>query len=148
MNFNLSFQHSLESTIFVIRFILLQLGKLMTTLTSPRDSTELPLIVTDHLGIVIRINTAFEETYGWSAPDLVGQPLTLILPSYFQDSHHLGFARFNTTGISTILNHPLQLKVVTKDQQEVDSEHLIIAEKQGEQWIFAATLRPLITKEN
>ena len=68
---------------------------------------------------------------------------SVILPRYFQDAHHLGFTRFSATEISTILNHPLQLAVVTQDQREVESEHFIVAEKQGRHWVFAAILRPL-----
>jgi hypothetical protein len=85
----------------------------------------------------------FEKTFGWSYLEIVGQPLNLILPSYFQDAHTLGFSRFSTTEVSTVLNHPLQLKVRTKDNCEIESEHIIIAEKQQGQWVFAATLRPL-----
>lgn len=105
--------------------------------------SDVPVIVADHEGNVVDINSHFEVVFGWSAQEIIGQPLTVILPLFFQDSHNLGFARFSATGNSTILNHPLHLKAVTKDNREIESEHFIIAEKQGEQWLFAATLRPL-----
>ncbi|MBO3463602.1 PAS domain S-box protein [Aetokthonos hydrillicola Thurmond2011] len=117
----------------------------MTTIANLKRESQLPVIITDHEGIVNYINPIFETTFGWSCADIVGQPLTLILPSYFQDAHNLGFSRFSTTGVSTVLNHPLQLKVRTKDNSEIESEHIIIAEKQQGQWVFAATLRPLET---
>jgi PAS domain S-box-containing protein len=115
----------------------------MPSIEQLKQESELPLIVTEDRGIVIYINSTFEKIFGWSARELVGQPLTLILPLYFQDSHNLGFARFSATVISKILNHPLQLKAVTKDNREIESEHFIVAEKQNERWLFAATLRPL-----
>ena len=104
---------------------------------------DIPVIVANHEGIVIDVNRNFEAVFGWNRSEISGQPLTVILPVFFQDSHHLGFARFAATGSSTILNHPLNLKAVTKDGREIESEHFIIAEKQEENWIFAATLRPL-----
>lgn len=104
---------------------------------------DLPVIVANHEGIVVDINTHFEAVFGWSAEDIIGQELTLILPSFFRDSHNLGFARFSATGQSTILNHPLELKAVTKDNREIESEHFIIAEKKDDKWLFAATLRPI-----
>jgi PAS domain-containing protein len=105
----------------------------------------LPVIVADHEGNIVDINLHFERVFGWTVTEIVGQPLTVILPAVFQDSHNLGFARFSATGQSKVLNHPLNLKAVTKDQQEIESEHFIVAEKQGAHWLFAASLRPLET---
>jgi len=116
----------------------------MLSIKSLQEDKETPVIITDDQGIVISINSAFESTFGWSWADIVGQPMTLILPAYFKDSHTLGFSRFKTTGNSTILNHPLLLKAVTKDNREIDSEHYIIAEKIDGHWVFAATLRPIL----
>jgi PAS domain S-box-containing protein len=104
---------------------------------------DLAVIVADHQGIVVDINDHFTNVFGWSAEEIIGKELTVILPSFFRDSHNLGFARFSATGNSTILNHPLQLKAVTKDNREIESEHFIIAEKKADNWLFAATLRPI-----
>ncbi|MDJ0796070.1 MAG: PAS domain S-box protein [Calothrix sp. MO_167.B12] len=108
-----------------------------------QKNSELPVIVANNQGIIISINSHFETVFGWKPEDLVGQMLTVILPPYIRDSHNLGFSRFTATGVATVLNHPLQLKALTKDNREIDSEHYIIAEKQAGEWIFAATLRPL-----
>ncbi len=116
----------------------------MSTLTIKQlKEREVPVIVANHEGIVVDVNNHFEIIFGWSAQEIIGQPLTMILPPFFQDSHNLGFARFSATGTSTILNHPLHLKAVAKDGREIESEHFIIAEKEEGQWLFAATLRPL-----
>jgi PAS domain S-box-containing protein len=104
---------------------------------------DLAVVVANKEGNVIDVNANFEAIFGWTAAEIIGQPLTVILPPFFQDSHNLGFARFSATGESRILNHPLNLKAVTKDQREIESEHFIVAERQGDEWRFAATLRPL-----
>lgn len=103
----------------------------------------LPFVVANQSGIIVDINSHFEAVFGWSSAEIIGQPLGVLLPAFFRDAHNLGFARFTATGNSTVLNHPLNLKAVTKDQQEIESEHFIIAERRGEEWLFAATLRPL-----
>jgi PAS domain S-box-containing protein len=104
---------------------------------------DLPLIVADHEGMINEINPVFSRVYGWSEADLLGQSLSLILPSMFRDAHHLGFSRFQVTEESQILNHPLRLKTVCKDGREIESEHFIVGHRQGDTWVFAATLRPL-----
>ncbi len=90
-------------------------------------------------------NECFRVVFGWSFDEIVGQPLTAIIPNSFHDAHNLGFSRFAMTEKSRVLNHPLQLKAVTKDGREIDMEHFIIAEQQQGEWMFKATLRPLDT---
>ncbi len=103
----------------------------------------LPFVAADREGMIVEINDLFHSVYGWDLEDLRGQSVSMILPDSFRDAHHLGFSRFCITGESQILNHPLQLVTICKDQREVMSEHFIVAERQGDDWIFAATLRPL-----
>ncbi|MFO7628789.1 MAG: PAS domain-containing protein [Prochlorococcaceae cyanobacterium] len=100
-------------------------------------------MLADSIGQIVAINPAFEQAYGWCEPQLRGQPLSVILPAAFQMSHQLGFSRFQAREISTILAHPLRLKTVCVDGREVISEHFIVAEKIGGEWVFGATLTPL-----
>lgn len=102
-----------------------------------------PFVLADSLGQIVSINPAFEQAYGWRDQQLRGQPLSVILPAAFQMSHQLGFSRFQAREISTILAHPLRLKTVCADGNEVVSEHFIVAEKWNGEWIFGATLTPL-----
>lgn len=104
---------------------------------------EAPFVLADGLGLVVAINDAFERVYGWSGDELKGQSLSLILPEAFQMAHQLGFSRFQSTGTSEILAHPLRLRTVCSDGREVVSEHFIVAERDGQDWRFGATLTPL-----
>jgi PAS domain S-box-containing protein len=115
----------------------------MDTIQQLKKNSPDPLIIADNQGTVIEVNHHFEQVFGWRRQEIIGQHVTVILPVHFRDAHHLGFSRFNVTGVSKILNHPLRLKTLTKTGEEIISEHTIIAEKNAEQWIFAATLRPL-----
>ncbi|MFK0733873.1 MAG: PAS domain-containing protein [Gloeotrichia echinulata HAB0833] len=81
---------------------LLRIRNKMSAIANLKDKSELPVIITDHQGIVIYVNSVFEATFGWNYSDIIGQTLALILPTYFQDAHHLGFSRFSATGVSTI----------------------------------------------
>ncbi|MFE4106457.1 PAS domain-containing protein [Almyronema epifaneia] len=102
-----------------------------------------PVVVADHQGFIIYVNPQFEAVLGWSAAEIVGQLLTTILPSSFQDSHNLSFSRFQALEKANVLNHPLRLKTVTKAGNEIVTEHYIIAEKLEGLWHFGAMLRPL-----
>lgn len=115
----------------------------MSTIDEMRRRSDLPVVVADHQGFVTHVNEQFEKTFGWKKDEIIGKALTTIIPKNLHDSHHLGFSRFLTTGKPTLMNQPLNLKAIAKDGREFDSEHIIVAEQQGGQWVFAATIRPL-----
>ncbi len=113
------------------------------TMDQLRSETGVPVVIADHDGSITYVNARFEAIFGWKSEEIVGQPLTTIIPKNLHDAHHLGFSRFLMTGKPTLLNQPLKLKAVTKDGREFDSEHIIVAEQQEGQWVFGATIRPL-----
>lgn len=115
----------------------------MTQPYPSRHQTTIPVVVTDHQGIITEVNGPFTDVFGWSAEEVVGQNVSLIIPKSFHDSHQLGFGRFRLTHRSEILNHPLVLKGMTKDGREIESEHYIVAEQHQGRWVFMAFLRPL-----
>ena len=81
-----------------------------------RKQQDLPFVRADSEGIVREINASFRTVYGWTEKNLVGQSLGLILPPSFRDSLHAGFARFQLTGLSKVLNHPLRLPFVPMER--------------------------------
>ena len=115
----------------------------MKTINELMVENDLPVVISDHNGFITYVNKGFEKFFGWSKDESIGKPLTLIIPKKLHDAHHLGFSRFITTSTPTLLNKPLNLKALTKDGREIDSEHIIIAEKKDDKWVFGATIRPL-----
>ncbi len=105
--------------------------------------TDVPVISVDNRGYVTAINDGFRAAFGWETSDLVGAPLSTIIPTDFRDTHQLGFSRFLATGQPTLLEQPLRLKIVTRDGREQEAEHYIVAAQHDGSWVFAATIRPL-----
>ncbi len=105
--------------------------------------TNVPVVVTDHQGFITYVNDRFTVVFGWTLAEIIGQNITIIIPEGFHAPHHIGFSRFLATEKSTILNHPLKLKGITKAGKEIAAEHFIQAEQQEGRWVFYATLRPL-----
>ena len=108
-----------------------------------RKNLNLPFVRADAQGLVIEFNPRFKEVYGWDEA-LIGQSIGEILPEEFRALHHSGFARFQLTESSKVVNHPLTLATICYDGTVISSEHYIVAEKAEDSiWSFAATLRPL-----
>ncbi len=115
----------------------------MPAIEELKNRNDVPVVVANHEGFIVQINSAFTTVLGWEEDDVIGEPLTKVLPGSFRDSHNLAFSRFQSTERASVLNHPLQLKTLTKQSGEIITEHFIIAEKINGQWFFAATLTPL-----
>ena len=115
----------------------------MKTVDEMLRETDMPVVVADYQGLITHVNARFEAVFGWQGQEIIGKPLTTIIPRRLHDAHHLGFSRFLTTGTTTLLNQPLNLQAVTKAGQEIEAEHLIVAEQRQGQWVFAASIRPL-----
>ncbi|MBI3289522.1 MAG: PAS domain S-box protein [Elusimicrobia bacterium] len=100
------------------------------------------VVYADHEGRITDVNPAFTKFFGWSREEIVGKPLSAIIPKNLRDAHQLGFSRFLTTNAPTLLNQPLSLKALAKDGRVFAAEHLIVAEKKADRWSFAARIRP------
>jgi PAS domain S-box-containing protein len=114
----------------------------MNNIEDLKRRNDVPVVVANHGGFIVHINSTFTAVLGWSEQDVLGEPLTKVLPDSFRDAHNLAFSRFQSTEISSVLNHPLQLKTLTKENGDIITEHFIIAEKIDNKWFFAATLTP------
>ena len=111
------------------------------TFAELQETTDAPVILANEQGRITFINQQLQDTLGWRPADLVGHPLTTIIPKSLHDAHNLGFSRFLTTEKPTLLNKPLKLKAMTKDGRELPVELVIIAEQSKGKWLFGASLR-------
>lgn len=113
------------------------------TIKELKQIKDCPAIMANEMGLVVYINEAFQSVLKWEKKNLIGQPLSNIIPEKFHDAHQLGFSRFLSTEIPTILNKPLNLMVLTGENKAIECEHYIIAEKISGVWEFGATIVPV-----
>ncbi len=113
------------------------------TIAEMRDEAGTPVVFINHHGIVTFVNPPFEAAFGWNREELIGRPVTTIIPKEFRDAHNMGFSRFLSTGQPTLLGQPLELKISTRDGTDVVAEHFMIAERSHDEWIIGAIIKPL-----
>lgn len=99
-----------------------------------------PVVVIDQESIFTFINDAFQKEYGWTSDDLLGKPVTVIMPEHMRNAHYIGFSRFLTTETSELLGKPLPLAVRYKDGTDSTSDHFILGEKKHGRWRFGAII--------
>ena len=101
-----------------------------------------PVICANNEGLITFINTAFEETFRWSAQLLVGKPLSAIIPKNMRDAHNMGFSKYIITRSPTLLNQPLNLQIQCGDGEILTAEHRIVALQKDGDDILAAKIIP------
>jgi PAS domain-containing protein len=114
----------------------------MSKIEELKSDNRMPVIIVDDGGVITHVNSCFEATYGWKMEELLGKILTVVIPLALRDAHNLGFSRFLVTDKPTLLDQPLDLKILKGDGTEQSASHLIIAEKQDGKWIFGAMITP------
>ncbi|RDI42867.1 PAS domain S-box protein [Aquicella lusitana] len=115
----------------------------MSMIEELKQEEKVPVVMADQNGLIIYVNRKFQEIFKWSPDEIIGEPLTTIIPPYLHDAHNLGFSRFLATEKTVILNRPLTLQAIDKNGVIFLAEHCIQSEKINGSWVFAATIRPL-----
>ncbi len=76
-------------------------------------------------GFITSVTEGLADLLGWLPDELVGQPLTSLIPDRFHESHSEAFARFVETGWSRHGGRPLTLPALRSDGVERNIELLL-----------------------
>lgn len=119
------------------------MNKSMITVAKLKFEEGAAVVIVNHKGFVTYVNHAFENYFGWSAEEMLGAPVTRIIPESYRDAHQLGFSRFITTGRARILNMALKLPTLNRSGEVFETEHFMVAERIDGDWQIGAILRRL-----
>lgn len=102
------------------------------------------IVVADVRGCIVEVNPAAEEMLGWTAAELRGQSLTVIMPERYREAHLRGLTRLLTTGMPTLIGRTVQVEALLRNGEEVQIE-LALAQLRDPSGApqFAAVIRDL-----
>lgn len=79
--------------------------------------------VIDDAGNISKWNPRAEAIFGWTAEEVIGQPLhEIIVPERYREAHINGMKHFLATGEGPILNKPLEMPALRKNNSEIQIE--------------------------
>ena len=71
----------------------------------------------------MEVNRATEDTFGYTADEMVGRELAeLIIPPHLREPHRRGVERYVATGQGRMVGHPVELPAMRKDGSEFPVE--------------------------
>jgi len=101
------------------------------------------IISADSRGNITLCNRRGEALFGYRAGELVGEPLTSIMPERFRDGHKKGMERLLSTGKPTIVGKTVELVGLRKDGSEFPLELSVAKSGPGGESFFAAVIRDI-----
>lgn len=97
------------------------------------QSTDDAIIVMNTQGEVVFWNRGAEKMFGYAAEEMIGQPVTRIVPERFREAHQRGVQRVAAAGRLTVQANMFELVALRKDGTECPVEFSLAAwtAKQG-----------------
>ena len=80
------------------------------------------IIAIDAESTILSVNPAAEAIFGYSAAELVGRPLSMLMPERMRERHRAGVARYLATGRRNVSWQNLRIPVLRKDGVEFPVE--------------------------
>ena len=78
------------------------------------------VIVASADNVIRYANPAAAELLGWQPCELVGQPLTAVIPPRLRGAHQAGFARYVSSGLIRHAGRAMRVVALRRDDSEVD----------------------------
>ncbi len=107
------------------------------------DSVVDAILAIDDQGIIQYVNAATERLFLYSSADLVGQPLTLLMPEPYRSQHQQFVDNFLNTRSAKIIGIGRELTAITRDGMEFPIYLAVNEIKTGDRSYFAGIVRDL-----
>lgn len=105
------------------------------------------LVVADEDGRIRLFNAAAERMFGYEAREVMGEPLTCLMPAQFRERHERGFQRFLATREARILGTTVELRGRRKDGSEFPIEISLNAVDIGGSLQFLGAIRDVSERD-
>ncbi len=101
------------------------------------------IVTIDSQGKIVLWNRGAEAIFGYSAEEVLGRPVTMIMPERFQEDHRVGMQRLVSSGETRIVGQVVEVTGLRKDGSEFPVELSLATWKAGESLFITGILRDI-----
>src|SRR5437763_15456801 len=98
------------------------------------------ILSADRHGNITYFNPGAERIFGFMSDEVIGRPLTTLMPERFRDAHRTGLARYVNTGEARVIGKTVELAGRRKDETEFPLELSLARWTQGAEAAFTAII--------
>ena len=98
-------------------------------------------------GNIIAWNKGAEDIFGYQEQDVLGKPLTILMPERYRGQHQEGLDRMRETGQARVIGKMLELAGVRKNGTEFPLELSIATWKTGEGTFYTEIIRDITERK-
>jgi PAS domain S-box-containing protein len=101
------------------------------------------VVTTDESGAILFANPATTRVFGYDPTELIGKPLTVLMPEFMRQLHESGFRRYLATGQRHLNWQGTELTGLHKNGQEFPAEVSFGELTKSEQRVFTGFIRDI-----
>jgi PAS domain S-box-containing protein len=107
------------------------------------DSATDAIVLANHEGRIVSWNKASEQIFGYSLEEVLGQPLTILMPPRYRQKHEQGLARMESVGLESLVRKTLALVGATKQGREFPLELSLAGWRSRDGLFFSGIIRDI-----
>jgi len=101
------------------------------------------IVVADADGYITAWNRAAGVIFGYDEAEIIGQPVAVLMPTDYRDTHEKGVQRFVATGEAHLMGKPLELEALRKDASRFPVELTLGSWENDHGPAFSAIIRDI-----
>lgn len=105
------------------------------------------IIIANQSGTILFWNKGAEDIFGYESEEIVGHPLTRLMPERYRQAHQGGLERYTKTGTTRILGETVELHGLRKSGEEFPLELTLSTWREGERIFFSGIIRDIFHRK-
>src|SRR5262249_28414977 len=105
------------------------------------------IISTDSNGLMLSWNHGAQRLFGYAHDEMVGQPLTMLMPPRYRESCLDGLGRVATTGQQRLMGKTLEVHGLTREGKEFPVELSLSSWQTDDSIFFGAIIRDITERK-
>ena len=101
------------------------------------------IILGDQEGHILSWNKAAHNMFGYTTEEVVGNPLTLLMPPRYRQAHQQGLERFRSTGEKRVVGKTVELHGLRKGGEEFPIELSLSCSVETEEVFYCGIIRDI-----
>jgi PAS domain S-box-containing protein len=107
------------------------------------ESATAAIVTADSAGNIVGWNPMAESIFGYTAAEIIGQPLTALMPPRYHERHLSGMERMRSGGRPHLIGQIVELEGLRKDMREFPMDLSVSRWESTEGWFVTGIIRDI-----